>query len=410
MTALILSLAAILFLCSIAGAVPMRMWESHPSLQMAHWGLSFIGQSFALPLAMFSGALLALIALAETPRPWSLVVAAAALLLSIANHLRNHHAGRQLLAAVAESDSMPPFEPVPILSGLLPSRGRRKGVRRVADIAYGAAEDRRNLLDVYLPEAPSAEPLPVIIQIHGGAWTMGEKETQGQPLLYYLASRGWMGVAINYRLGPKHRLPEIFGDVLRAIAWVKQHAAQYGGDARFVAVTGGSAGGHLASLCALMPNNEAFKPGFEDLDTSVSAAIPVYGRYDFIDRSAALGKGRDWLIRFFEDNVMHVSLEEDPDAWHLASPVAQAHIHAPPFFIIGTRHDSMIPFKESRFFAESLSAVSDAEVVYAELPFGQHGFDFLNHPLTEYKVRAVERFLHGVLQRGAVSDIAANPV
>ena len=60
--------------------------------------------------------------------------------------------------------------------------------------------------------------------------------------------------------------------VKRALAWVKQHIAEYGGDPDFIAITGGSAGGHLSSLAALTPNYPQFQPGFEDADTRVQAA------------------------------------------------------------------------------------------------------------------------------------------
>ena len=70
----------------------------------------------------------------------------------------------------------------------------------------------------------------------------------------------------------------------RALAWVKEHIAEYGGDPDFVAITGGSAGGHLSSLAALTPNVAAFQPGFEDADTTVQAAVPFYGVYDFTNR------------------------------------------------------------------------------------------------------------------------------
>ena len=100
----------------------------------------------------------------------------------------------------------------------------------------------------------------------------------------HLAERGWVCVAVNYRLSPRGTWPDHIVDVKRAIAWVKAHIAEYGGDPDFVAITGGSAGGHLSSLAALTPNVAGFQPGFEDADTSVQAAVPFYGVYDFTNR------------------------------------------------------------------------------------------------------------------------------
>ena len=115
-----------------------------------------------------------------------------------------------------------------------------------------------------------------MLQVHGGAWMLGEKQQQGQPLMYHLAQRGWLCVACNYRLSPKDAFPAHIIDVKRAIAWVREHAGEFGGNPDFIAITGGSAGGHLSSLAALTANRVEWQPGFEDADTSVAAAVPYF--------------------------------------------------------------------------------------------------------------------------------------
>lgn len=64
-------------------------------------------------------------------------------------------------------------------------------------------------------------------------------------------------------------------------AWTKEYIAEYGGDQDWIAITGGSAGGHLSSLAALTRNDPQFRPGFEQADTRVQAAVPFFGVYDF---------------------------------------------------------------------------------------------------------------------------------
>ena len=88
----------------------------------------------------------------------------------------------------------------------------------------------------------------------------------------HLAAQGWVCVAINYRLAPRDPFPAHIVDVKRAIAWIREHIAEYGGDPSYLAITGGSAGGHLAALAALTPNDPAYQPGFEDADTSRAGA------------------------------------------------------------------------------------------------------------------------------------------
>jgi len=107
-----------------------------------------------------------------------------------------------------------------------------------------------------------------------------------------LASRGWVCVASNYRLSPKATMPDHIVDVKRAIAWIREHIEEYGGDPDFVCITGGSAGGHLCSLAALTANDPRFQPGFESVDTSVHACVPFYGVFDFLDRAGDRGPAK----------------------------------------------------------------------------------------------------------------------
>ena len=116
------------------------------------------------------------------------------------------------------------------------------------------------------------------------------RSPQAYPLLSHLADHGWICVSIDYRVSPRNTWPDHIVDVKRALAWIKEHIAEYGGDPDFVAISGGSAGGHLAALAALTPNDPQFQPGFEDADTSVVAAVPIYGRYDWVSGRATAAR------------------------------------------------------------------------------------------------------------------------
>jgi acetyl esterase/lipase len=119
----------------------------------------------------------------------------------------------------------------------------RDGVRVLSHISYGDA-GKRNLLDIYQPVDARTGGFPVLLQVHGGAWIIGSKEEQAKPLMYHMSERGWLCVAINYRLSPTDAFPAHIIDVKKAIAWIKENIADYGGDPNFIAITGGSAGGH----------------------------------------------------------------------------------------------------------------------------------------------------------------------
>jgi acetyl esterase/lipase len=272
-----------------------------------------------------------------------------------------------------------------------PLRLRARGVERIADLSYGDAGER-NLLDIYRARTPATETAqPIFLWIHGGAWTVGNKRQQGMPLLYRMASRGWVSVAINYRLGPVSRFPDLLVDIKRAVAWLRANGAQYGADPRFIIASGGSAGGHLAALAALTANRSTYQPGFETVDTKLAAVIPLYGRFDFVDRSNVLPDKRP-LINFLGSKVMPHSYEEDPKLWDQASPIAQVGSHAPPMFVLHGTHDSVIPLAEAEAFVDASRRVSTQAVVFARLHGAQHGWDLLNTPWTEHTVNAVHSF------------------
>ena len=214
---------------------------------------------------------------------------------------------------------------------------------------------------------------PVLFQVHGGAWIMGRKEGQAEPLMGHLAERGWVCVAANYRLSPRATWPDHIVDVKRALAWVKANIAEHGGDPDFVVITGGSAGGHLCSLAALTPGLADFQPGFEDADTSVAAAVPFYGVYDFTNRH---GTGRADIVPFLEERVFKSALARRPSP--LGAGVADqprqrrgAAVLRPP------RHERLARARSSRPAPSSTSCARrrPAPSSTPSCPLAQHAFD-----------------------------------
>jgi acetyl esterase/lipase len=149
------------------------------------------------------------------------------------------------------------------------------GIVTVPDIKYGE-HGERNLLDVLRPAGPAQPGRPVLLHMHGGGYAWGRKNLSALPLLHRMARSGWVVVTINYRLVPAARWPAPLVDAKRAVAWIREHIAEHGGDPGFIAATGGSAGGNLSLLLALTPNVKALQPGFETVDTRIQAAVPVY--------------------------------------------------------------------------------------------------------------------------------------
>jgi len=258
------------------------------------------------------------------------------------------------------------------------------------DISYGEFGSR-NHLDIWRrPDLDRGGRAPVLLQVHGGAWVVGDKRGQAHPLMSHLAELGWVCVSINYRLSPRSTWPDHIVDVKRAIAWTKAHIAEYGGDPDWIAITGGSAGGHLCSLAALTPNEPRFQPGFADADTGVQAAVPFYGVYDFTRSDNAM---HPLMVPMVAKNVFKLSRTDTAEAFRVASPITHISEDAPPFFVLHGTNDSLIPVEQARSFTARLAEVSRQPVVYAELPCAQHAFDIFGSARAAHAAVAVEHFL-----------------
>ena len=153
----------------------------------------------------------------------------------------------------------------------------------------------------------------------------------------------------------------------KVLAWVREHGPEYGADPNVVFVAGSSAGGHLASMAALTANDASLQPGFEDVDTSVTAVVSLYGYY------GPVGPER-------------------------SSPMAYDGQGAPPFFVAHPDRDTFVIVEDARRFVESLRKGSANPVVYAELPGAQHGFDFFYSIRFEAVIDGIEAFADGVLR------------
>ena len=245
------------------------------------------------------------------------------------------------------------------------------------------------------------EAAPALIYLHPGSWMRGGPGRQARPLLYDLASRGWVVLDIRYPLSPDATFPEHLIGVKRAIAWAKSDGGQLGIDPGRVAIAGASSGAHLAALAALTDNVAGLQPGFEDIDTSLIACVPHYGIYDLLIRN---GTRHDWP--FIASHVMKASPAASPQLYRLGSPIDLAHRQAPPFLVVHGEYDSLVLPAESVHFVEALKAEAVA-VSYHEVAGGQHGFD----ALPSLRARAVGALVAGFLEARAcdVPNQSAQP-
>lgn len=345
-------------------------------------------------------------------RTWAGKLAAVGLGGLLASHLRHAIVGHRSAASVEEALEDLPGDPgrrmprshlvLPPLAFVARDIERTRGlVFHTEPGARPGGRDLRLRLDVYRAKPGTPGDLggtrPAVIQVHGGGWLSGSRYEQGIPLLNHLAARGWVGLNIDYRLSPQATWPDHIVDVKRAIAWARENAGELGIDPGRIAITGGSAGGHLTALAGLTTNDADFQPGFEDADTRVLAAVPFYGVYDLTnERGHYYPELQSWA---FEQIVIKQPLEGNEALYRAASPRFRVHADAPPFMIIHGERDTLVPVGDARDFARELEAASSSEVRYIELPGAEHAFDLWPSARTARVADAIARFLGAVAER-----------
>jgi acetyl esterase/lipase len=149
------------------------------------------------------------------------------------------------------------------------------GVRIERDVKYGAAD--RNLLDVFMPDTASS-PRPVLMFVHGGGFTAGNKRTGDSPfydnVMLWAVKNGFVGVNTTYRLAPQSPWPAAAEDLSAAIQWISENIASRGGEPARVFLMGHSVGAvHVASYVS-HPEFHKVKGG------GLAGAILLSGIYD----------------------------------------------------------------------------------------------------------------------------------
>ncbi|MCA1596841.1 MAG: alpha/beta hydrolase, partial [Chloroflexi bacterium] len=157
----------------------------------------------------------------------------------------------------------------------------RTRVDVIRDVQYGEAGGQKLLLDVYVPWGPSMDR-PAILFIHGGSWMGGDKGDYHSFALK-MASRGYVGFAVNYRLANKwgNKWPAQIDDVQRAVRWVRAHARQYGVDPDRVGAIGESAGGHLVAMLGVTDTWNNSDPALAGYSSRVNCVVDLFGPTDF---------------------------------------------------------------------------------------------------------------------------------
>ena len=292
-------------------------------------------------------------------------------------------------------------------------RGRRgdrdadRGVRVERDVPYAGTDNPRQRLDIYLPETRrGADPLPVVVFIHGGAWLQGDKSAGRGHLAPLVAGGEYAGVSVGYRLSGEAIWPAQIHDCKAAVRWVRANAGKYGWDAKRIAVMGTSAGGHLVAMLGAGGDVEELEGDLgehDDASSRVRCVVDYFGPAELLAMGQAASRMDHDSPDSPESRLVGGAIQEHKDAARSASPVTHVTKDDPPFLIIHGSDDPLVPYDQSVRLHEALTAAGvDSTLVKVE--GGGHGGFGTREP--EARVR---RFLDRHL-RGQEVEVSEEPI
>ena len=234
-------------------------------------------------------------------------------------------------------------------------------------IPYGVGGGRLLLLDLARPRQSSPKLLPAVVFIHGGGWMRADR-SNGLPLITLLAEHGFVAVSIDYRLSGEAGFPAQLEDAKCAVRFLRAFAASYGLDPERIGVAGGSAGGHLAALVGLVPDDAGLEGngGWPTHSSRVSAVADLYGISDLAALVAEGPAKKSALL------LMRGTPTKKPALYRRASPLEWVRPGAPPFYLAHGGRDELVPPSHSEKLAASLRAAG-AEVTLRIVPDMDHG-------------------------------------
>ena len=214
------------------------------------------------------------------------------------------------------------------------------------DITYCITSGVELKMDLYYPDEVETQ-LPVIVYVHGGGWTGGDKASgAGFRFLPVLRERGYLTISVNYRLSPKYKFPAHIEDVKCAIRHLRAEAETYHLDPNRIGAIGGSAGGHLVALLGVTDESAGMEGsgGYLEYSSRVQAVVDLFGPIDPAE-SCTVGWARQVFGANCEDEIISLS-----------SPLAYVSNDDPPFLILHGDLDELVLLEQSQIFYDSLTA------------------------------------------------------
>jgi len=244
-----------------------------------------------------------------------------------------------------------------------------------ATVTYSTHDGQPLELDLYRPRNGRGGLAPVIVNIHGGGWSIGDRLSRRADMGWF-AEQGWLVVSIGYTLSTAQRnmWNDVHGQIACALAWVARNAEQYGGDSARLSMIGDSAGGNLAINTAYMANRGSLVspcggtvPRISAVSTAYPAVEPalVEGIHDPL-----IGT----MIRTWIRNYAGGTPEQYPDRYQAIASATHLSPAAPPTLMIVPDNDDVVPPHGTYAFAEQARAAG-VELRLVRVPYANHAFD-----------------------------------
>jgi acetyl esterase/lipase len=315
--------------------------------------------------------------------------------------------------------------------------------RRRRDVVFATVPgtDRKLVCDLWQPPAEVPSSGLAVVYLHGSAWCMLDKDVGTRPLFRHLTAQGHVIVDVAHRLFPETDIPGMVADAKRALAWVKDHAADLQIQPDRVVVAGGSSGGHLALLAAYAADDPTLTPAeLTGSDQQVCAVVSLYGQadlaahYDHTDQAKWCrpddpqpdwdAPPPPWARRLFGPDVDRLKLvpasrldwlvggtpSQLPDRYAQLSPLHRVHPGCPPSLLVHGDHDQLAPVAAMRRLQRRLEQAG-VPVTGVYLPHTDHAFDLLAttwSPPARVAIHVLERFLAALATTDRTS--AAQPI
>lgn len=252
------------------------------------------------------------------------------------------------------------------------------------DVSYVPDGHEAQALDIYYPESPAKEALPLLVWIHGGGWRAGSKSQV--PYFKHLR-RGYVVASVEYRFSQVARFPAQIQDCQAAIRWLRAHAEKYSIDPDRIGVGGASAGGHLVALLGTSGGQDAFpKIGrHHDQSDRVQAVCDIFGPTNFwtVIAQAEADPNVKNIFKWNQGDpyslLIDARLGEDKQQCEAVSPVHYVSKDCPPFLILHGDHDALVPYAQS-VELKGLLEQAGVEVTLQRLPGAGHGGPAFNLP------------------------------